>query len=1191
MTVRSMSLASANYVHITSNGKHLSLVPVTDIDVHNSLLSGFDVSKENSYDGRKGMATKLNTFEFRHYRFAYVPALSCYVPISQWKDPAWTSGMSKSITGLDENTVVQRRRLFGECVIGIEEKTYLQLLWEEALNPFYIFQAASIAIWCSEEYYYYSGAILLISAVSIASTLISTKQASRRIREMSTYVCPTLVLRENRWHEVQSSQLVPGDIIDISLPGFEVLPCEVILLEGDCIANESMLTGESVPESKIPLEPSSDILQSIDMAAHAFGPAVSRHILFAGTKLIRARKTESAYGSGVPTQHTTAMVLRTGFYTTKGSLVRSILFPHPTRFRFYTDALRFVMVLAGLAIIGFIVNTINLHRLGVSTGEIVKKALDLITVAVPPALPAAMTIGMVFAAKRLRKAGIFCISPSRINVASKIAVMCFDKTGTLTEDRLDMIGVHLASQRSNAFLDMKRSAEPLAESLATTDSGSVVDAVGVPGVSAIGAIATCHSLHVVDGALVGDPLEIEMVRFTGWRIDEGEGVSNGLANSSDFSAATSDNLYCTSVHPPSTALEINANVHYSEGIRIIKCFEFAPELCRASVIAKSLHAQNAEVYVKGAPEVLQGLCLAHTVPPDLDHVLARHAQSGSRVIAIAGKPLAMPQDKAVLLERSEVECDLIFIGLLLFANKLKPATADVLQELGNANIRTIMCTGDNPLTAVCVARECGLVESDMHVFVSRLATSLVTPINDDKALLEDKIETSNLHAPLVDVSWVESEDARIVLNPVTLMPVPANIADDVAAERSREIAQTRNYCIAITGSVFGHLEKSVQQSETWKRLLMLGAVFARMSPEQKASLVGQLQHLGYIAGFCGDGANDISALRTADVGISLSEAEASVAAPFTSCSADIQCVPTVIREGRCSIVTSFSCFKYMALYSIIQFTTCCMLYSYDINLTNGQFLYIDLFTILPIAVCIDRFVPSERLVPKRPSARLTSKKVLTSLLGNIALVVGFQTAMFLVTEAQTWYNKPKPSIPGDADSTPNEGELNTSLYLLSSFQYLFMGVVFSIGPPYRKPALRSYAFVAVVGVLLVFDLWVTLIPVPGLRSLFGLVYIGIGWRFVITGMAAANFALCYYSERVIFPRIARPLAKIGRLCRYAATGRLSDVLGNMGIKTSGMASKTNQPTGLWKRLGQRQNRKEYKLIEQAMRNEGKYFEV
>lgn len=65
----------------------------------------------------------------------------------------------------------------------------------------------------------------------------------------------------------------------------------------------------------------------------------------------------------------------------------------------------------------------------VPVGQIIIRALDLVTVIVPPALPAAMTVGTIYAQNRLKKQGIFCISPPRINLCGKIRLVCFDKVG------------------------------------------------------------------------------------------------------------------------------------------------------------------------------------------------------------------------------------------------------------------------------------------------------------------------------------------------------------------------------------------------------------------------------------------------------------------------------------------------------------------------------------------------------------------------------------------------------------------------------------------------------------------------------------------------------------------------------------------------------------------------------------------
>ena len=127
------------------------------------------------------------------------------------------------------------------------------------------------------------------------------------------------------------------------------------------------------------------------------------------------------------------------------------------------------------------------------------RCLDIITIVVPPALPAAMTVGTYYAQNRLKKLKIFCISPQRINVCGKLKLVCFDKTGTLTEDGLDLYGLQATkmSWKNNEFIGKDLEPNLFQENIST-------DLTDLPTESlVVTCLASCHSLTIINEELTG----------------------------------------------------------------------------------------------------------------------------------------------------------------------------------------------------------------------------------------------------------------------------------------------------------------------------------------------------------------------------------------------------------------------------------------------------------------------------------------------------------------------------------------------------------------------------------------------------------------------------------------------------------------------------------------------------------------
>ncbi|KAI8795519.1 cation-transporting ATPase 13A3, partial [Biomphalaria glabrata] len=1055
----------------------------TDVSDNSSLLRASWVSDHDS---------GLHYFDYQHTRYIWDQIKSAFRKLEDLSTKTTCHTLHERYKGMSMEQQAARRRLYGSNSMIIEVPSYWELLVNEVLNPFYIFQIGSITLWSIDEYYYYAACIFFISAMSITISLVETRKQRVTLRNMVATEERDLEVSNEKQEFVLKPEhlLVPGDVIAIPAHGC-VMSCDAVLTAGTCIVNESMLTGESVPVTKTPLMPAED--------EEIYSPEThKRHTLFSGTKIVQTRY----YGQA----KVTAVVVRTGFNTAKGELVRAILFPKPLDFKFYRDALRFILFLAGVACLGMAYSLYTYIKYKESWDRTLIRALDIVTIIVPPALPAAMTVGTVYAQSRLKKSKIFCISPPRINFCGRI------NTGTLTEDGLDMWGVVPVSNQ--------RFAQAVPDP-STLERGPLLVS-----------LATCHSLTIIDGELSGDPLDLIMFNAIKWHLEEPGADTHKF----DIIAPTVVKPYSADTflgeeeefeylqreeHSPSStarrwqhslSIQEENNTEHPFEVGIIKQFTFSSASQCMSVITRTMGENHMDIFCKGAPEKIASLCKPETVPQDFPTVLHNYSIQGFRVIALAYRPMdpKITWHHVQRISRDKVENDLIFLGLLVMQNQLKPQTMPVIRTLKEADIRTVMITGDMIQTAISVARNCRMVGK------------------------HDKVILVRAHAPdKENPARVEFEETEHL----ACMEDTVDIATDKYTRVQVGEIKSRNH-LAVSGRCFGII--SSYFPEILSKICVQGTIFARMSPEQKCQLIEHLQALDYTVGMCGDGANDCEALKAAHAGISLSEAEASVAAPFTSCVNNIECVVTAMREGRAALVTSFGCFKYMALYSFIQFISVLILYTYLTNLSDFEFLYIDLIITTTIAILMGNTAAYKKLVKKKPPGSLVKLSNLISILSQVLLSFVFQIGAYLylskvraehphqfrfemfVNSSLGFSNQTlgfSNGTLGENDAKEAKSWESSTIFLVSSYMYIAVAFTFSKGPPFRKPIYTNVIYTITLVVLFGFSTFLLLMPLRPITDFFDMMPMDqtslIHFRLVLFEIALAFMVASYITEWII----------------------------------------------------------------------------
>ncbi|XP_010187268.1 PREDICTED: probable cation-transporting ATPase 13A3, partial [Mesitornis unicolor] len=672
-------------------------------------------------------------------------------------------------------------------------------------------------------------------------------------------------------------------------------------------------------------------------------------------------------------------------------------------------------------------------------------------------------------------------------------------TGTLTEDGLDLWGI----QRVEGARFLLPEERACSESLLKSEF--------------VACMATCHSLTKIEGVLSGDPLDLKMFEAIGWILEEATEEETALHNRiMPTVVRPSKQLFPESKQATNQEMELELfELPTSYEIGIVRQFPFSSVLQRMCVIARVLGEKRMDAYMKGAPEVIASLCKQETVLLKFECVLEEYTKQGFRVIALAHRKLEskLTWHKVQTINRDAIESNMDFLGLIIMQNKLKQETPAVLEDLHKANIRTVMVTGDNMLTAISVARDCGMILPQDKVIIAE-----ALPPKDGQAARINWHYADTLAKCTSSSPAINSEDIPVKL-----------------VHESLEDLQMMKYHFAMNGKSFAVILEHFQ--DLVPKLVLRGTVFARMAPDQKTQLVEALQNVDYYVGMCGDGANDCGALKRAHGGISLSELEASVASPFTSRTPSISCVPKLIREGRAALITSFCVFKFMALYSIIQYISVTLLYSILSNLGDFQFLFIDLAIILVVVFTMSLNPAWKELVAQRPPSGLISGPLLCSVLSQIIICLAFQTFGFFWVKQQSWYEPWTTESDAcnvlDATNTSSahhENETlhdehyiknyeNTTLFFISSFQYLIVAIVFSKGKPFRQPCYKNVLFVISVIILYVFIFFIMLHPVESIDAFLELVCVPYEWRLRILIIVILNAIVSVLTENVLLDMI------------------------------------------------------------------------
>ncbi|CAE7817995.1 SPF1, partial [Symbiodinium sp. CCMP2456] len=721
-------------------------------------------------------------------------------------------------TGVGNDDAEHLKSRFGDNLLEVELPSFFQCYKEQLLSPLVIFQVFVALIWAADDFFGYTLMQLLFILTMESTSVFQRLKTMKMLNSMGTKSYGIMVFRGGSWVEKSTSDLVPGDLIELVTVARQegaadkvapdIVPCDCVLIRGEAVASEASLTGESAPQMKdaLVLEDRSLDLQGTDRV----------HCLFSGTRIVRASEGSNkddldAGGApaasqvpATPNGGSLVFVARTGFASSQGQLLQMIEFSQDKVSGDTREVIIALLILLGFALVaaGYVLK-VGLEKGDKTPHELLIKCVLILTAVVPKQLPIQTAMAVNTALMALSRTGVYCTEPYRVPLAGKLTHCFFDKTGTLTTDTLVPVGV------VNASSQPEKDGHQHPPKVKVSDADAAAALV----------LAACHSLVHVDGKLSGDPIEVAALQGVGWAYDSQE--------------ETAKPAQIPDGDGTDASISSRAGIHRA---RILQRFHFASQLQRMAVVAEvsgadgtavNLSAKGGGNYVlvKGSPEALKPLLAANAAPGWYDRSHLDLAERGLRVLALAFRQLPAGQEK---LTREEAERELEFAGFIAFECLVRKDSGLVVGALQESDHKVIMVTGDSPLTALHIARTCGISHPHLPGLLLSLQAGSASP------------------------AWAVATGDRC--------------GDSIPLTVDGITKLANEYALMATGEA---LDAAVaMEPALWAKIDEI-RVFARMTPQGKAKIIEELQKQSRHVLMCGDGGNDVGALKQADAGLAL----------------------------------------------------------------------------------------------------------------------------------------------------------------------------------------------------------------------------------------------------------------------------------------------------------------------------------